>query len=299
MAKNSVDEWSTVVADNTDIGSIGIQGTSPVSNFDNAFQTMMAQVRTKFDSLAVANIPPGYLHGLTMSNNATDATNDIDVQSGIAASQDQTTRMVLASVITKRLDAAWAVGTGNGGLDTGTVSDQTYHVYLIHRPDTSVTDVIFSASSSMPTLPTNYTKYRRIGSIVRSGSTIVPFYQIGDRFMYKTEISAYSSTAATGGTAVNMSVPTGLVVHPIFRQAQQQGTAGQVVTSFSDGVSGAIERAIAITNLASEFENISIDGDFATNTSAQLTIVVSIGSGTLSTNQTRVQGWYDRRGRDT
>jgi hypothetical protein len=298
MAKNSVDEWSTVVADNTDIGSIGIQGTSPPSNFDNAFRTMMAQVRTKFDSLAVANIMPGYLHGLTLSNNATDATNDIDIATGYAASNDTTTRMVLASAITKRLDAAWAVGTGNGGLDTGTVADQTYHVYLIHRPDTSVTDVIFSASPTAPTLPTNYTKYRRIGSIIFSASAILPFYQIGDRFLYKSEITDRSSTAAASNAALTMSVPTGLVVQPIFRHVQQQGTAGQASASYADGVTGSIARAVCITNAASEYENIPVDGFFSTNTSGQLSITVNIPSGTLSVGLTITQGYIDRRGRD-
>lgn len=297
MAKNSVDEWSTVVADNTDIGNIGIQGGNAPSNFDDAFRTMMAQVRTKFDSLAVANIMPGYLHGLTLSNNATDATNDIDIATGYAASNDTTTRMALASAITKRLDAAWAVGTGNGGLDTGTIGDQAYHVYLIHRPDTSVTDVIFSASPTAPTLPTNYTKYRRIGSIIRSGGAILPFYQIGDRFLYKSEITDRSSTAAASGAALTMSVPTGLVVYPIFRHTQEHNAAGLVASAYADGVSGSISREVCITSLPGEYESTPIDGFFATNTAAQLAITVNIFSGSLAGCFTITQGYIDRRGR--
>ncbi len=59
----------------------------------------------------------------TLSNNA-DATNDIDIAVGEAASDGATPfLMTLASSITKRLDAAWSVGTGNGGLDTGSIAN--------------------------------------------------------------------------------------------------------------------------------------------------------------------------------
>lgn len=44
MAKTKVDEWSTTAASNTDIGGINIQGTAPVSNIDDAFQSLMAQI---------------------------------------------------------------------------------------------------------------------------------------------------------------------------------------------------------------------------------------------------------------
>jgi hypothetical protein len=63
----------------------------------------------------------------------------------------------LATAITKTT-SAWAAGTGNGGLDTGTIAADTwYYHYLIERGDTGATDVIFSISSSGPLLPANYT----------------------------------------------------------------------------------------------------------------------------------------------
>jgi hypothetical protein len=69
-------------------------------------------------------IPPlrsSLVDGLILSNNVTDATNDIDIAAGVATAYDGTywRPFELTSAITKRLDAAWAVGTGNGGLDTG------------------------------------------------------------------------------------------------------------------------------------------------------------------------------------
>ncbi|MND90317.1 hypothetical protein D3C80_823940 [compost metagenome] len=44
MAKNSVLDYNATADNNTDIGGIGIQGTSAVNNFDNAFRTIMAQI---------------------------------------------------------------------------------------------------------------------------------------------------------------------------------------------------------------------------------------------------------------
>jgi hypothetical protein len=46
MAKTAVTQWDTTAANNTDVGAISIQGTAPVSNFDNAMREMMAQIAT-------------------------------------------------------------------------------------------------------------------------------------------------------------------------------------------------------------------------------------------------------------
>lgn len=45
MTKDAVQDWSSTPADNTDIAGIGITGSSPVSNFDGAMRTMMAQLK--------------------------------------------------------------------------------------------------------------------------------------------------------------------------------------------------------------------------------------------------------------
>lgn len=122
------------------------------------------------DTLSGAQLQ-GYSFGLTLSNNAGDAANDIDVTSGKAAADTSPFNlMLLNSAITKRIDAAWAVGSGNGGLDSGSVADGTYYIWLIQRSDTGVTDALFSLSGTAPTMPTNYDRKRLIGSLLRSSS---------------------------------------------------------------------------------------------------------------------------------
>lgn len=152
------------------------------------------------------------LFGLTLANNGSDATNDIDIAAGACVSDDGTTIMTL-SAITKRLDAVWAVGTNQGGLDTGSIANTTYHVWVINRTDTNVTDVLFSTSASSPTMPSNYAKKKCIGSIVRASAAILAFHQHANEFYLDTPILDHTTGASAGTSAITAtlsSVPTGV-----------------------------------------------------------------------------------------
>lgn len=111
----------------------------------------------------------GYSFGLMLSNNAVDAANDIDITSGKAAADTSPFNlMVLGSALTKRIDADWVAGSGNGGLDTGGASaNATYYVWLIQRSDTLAVDALFSLSPTSPTMPVGYDRKRLIGVLSR------------------------------------------------------------------------------------------------------------------------------------
>lgn len=142
--------------------------------------------------VAIKAHPRMYISGLTYSNNGADATNDLDIAAGEAV--DSTgVRLLQLSAITKQSDVAWAVGTGNGGLDTGAVGNSDYYIWLICRIDTFVVDVLYSLSSTAPTMPANYTLKRLIGWFKRVGGTIVAFHT------YETE---------GGGLEMAWDVPT-------------------------------------------------------------------------------------------
>lgn len=164
-----------------------------------------------------SRMPRSHISGLVLSNNESDATNDIDIAAGEARDSTNAEDIILASALTKRLDAAWAVGTAQGGLDTGSIANATYHVWLIKRSDTGVVDVLFSLSATAPTMPTNYDYKRRIGSIIRASGAIVPFVQDHIRFMRKTPVTDVNAAAVNNATAVtrNLSVPTGIRVGAI------------------------------------------------------------------------------------
>jgi len=55
--------------------------------------------------------------------------------------------IAVASAYTKTT-SAWAVGSGNGGLDEGSIgASSCYHLYTIRRPDTGVTDYLISLAN--------------------------------------------------------------------------------------------------------------------------------------------------------
>jgi len=136
-----------------------------------------------------STFPPGHRNGLTIANNATDPTNDIDVGTGTARNDTDVVNMRLTSAMTKRLDAAWVAGNGNGGLDTGSKTNSTwYHIFLIAKGDGTV-DWLFSTNATSPTMPTGYIYKRWIWSVyVDSGGTIRLFKHNGRRCVWKTPV---------------------------------------------------------------------------------------------------------------
>lgn len=122
------------------------------------------------------DVPRAFIAGLTYANNGSDAVNDLDIAAGEAADSTNARIIKLASTITKQLDVAWAVGTNAGGLDTGAIGNSDYYIWLIQRSDTGVVDVLYSLSSTAPTMPTSYDYKRLIGWFKRVGATIVAFH---------------------------------------------------------------------------------------------------------------------------
>jgi len=244
----------------------------------------------------------GNLYGLTLSNNVSDAVNDIDIATGFASSDGTTPfQMSLASGITKRLDAAWAVGTNQGGLDTGSIANGTYHVWLIQRSDTGVVDALFSTSATAPTMPTNYDRKRRIGSIIRESAAIVAFNQAGDVFRRAAKVDR-SSTSALASTLLTISIPAGIQVQPIL-QSELTVTASN--SSVQNAVGSAFEGSASIT-----FQAVLLPGTagaatdrqvfppvVVSNTSAQIYYAVTVAAGSINSNTLSTIGWIDRRGR--
>lgn len=127
------------------------------------------------DSKGIAWVPAlaGCINGWTYANGS-DATNDIDIAAG--GGMDSTDAYWMSSsALTKRSDAAWTVGTGNGWLDTGVIGNAYYYIWMIARSDTGVVDSLLSLSASSPTMPANYDFKRLIGWIVRESGAIVAF----------------------------------------------------------------------------------------------------------------------------
>lgn len=247
----------------------------------------------------------GYLYGLTLSNDAGDATNDLDIATGYAAEASGGVIMNLGSAYVKQLDAAWAVGTNQGMRDTGAISNATWHIFLIQRSDTAVVDVLASLSPTAPTMPASYDRKRRIGSIVRSGGAIKAFTQLGDEFLWKTTPVADVAATSTGTAAVTrtLTVPTGIQVDAIVQVGLDDDDGSNVEVAYispldtTDVAPSATAPRIAdvSTGKASDEADGSVVKYVRTNTSAQVRSRVSASSADITLYLTTL-GWVDDRG---
>lgn len=254
-------------------------------------------------------LPRAYLAGLGISNNVADATNDIDFAVGKCRDAADAEDLVLPVALTKQLDVAWAPGSGAGGLDTGAIANGTYHCYVIGRGGRNpACDAIFSASAVAPALPANFTRYRRIASILRESGAIVAFIQYGDFFYRKATVLDVDATNP-GDLAVTrtLSVPTGVKMMAIFNGLWDQDGApnnGTLHFSSLDQNDEAPSRTAAplyetiVLTASSGFDvGWTSERHVWTNTSAQIR---SRCSGNQASSVLRVAtiGWMDYRGRN-
>lgn len=237
----------------------------------------------------VIGVPKGHIYGLTLSNNSTDATNDIDIAAGECADEDGNL-MVLSSGITLRSDVNVA---GGGDLDTGSVTDDTYHAFIIQRSDNGDVRGLLSANPNTPTMPTNYDRKRRIWSIVRASGAIRPFRQTGDYCELVTPVTDINTT--TLGTSKGnylMSAPIG--ISPILRIAATiRNTSSSVgvrvfATDISSGAQPYSIIAPAMNYYAAGHFDIRADVD------GYISAQADVASTTL---QASLLGWTDHRGR--
>jgi hypothetical protein len=206
--------------------SFGALSARPVSGVSGRYYlatdqnggTFYADNGTSWSQLAPAvnaNIVQ-QLTGLGLANNGT-ATATFTIAVGAATSDDAVVAnrvlMNLTTGLTKSL-ATWALGSAAGCLDTGAVAVFTwYHVFEIQRVDTGVVDAVCSTSATAPTMPANYTKKRRIGSIRTDWSTpagsLYFFSQVGDFYRWATSTTTLDvNTATSGVVAVTATIST-------------------------------------------------------------------------------------------
>jgi hypothetical protein len=242
----------------------------------------------------------GALFDLTMSTPGSSAS--FTVNSGEAADSTGVDLMVLVAALTKNT-GAWAVGSGNGGLDTGIIAASTwYHVFLIKRPDTGVVDVCFSLSATAPTLPANYTLFRRIGSL---NYTTTPgwrlFTQTGDEFIWNAVVNDLNGQTILNASrsTLALTVPTGITVLAHTRIQISSATASMVATITSLYETDVAPSAATCGNSlrTSAAATDSSTGEFRTRTDTLARIGIR-ASGANCTTYISTVGWVDRRGRD-
>ena len=63
--------------------------------------------------------PPGHKAGLQLTPDPGDTSNDVQIEVGNCIDSADSVKMLLSSVLTKQIDANWAVGDDAGGFPSG------------------------------------------------------------------------------------------------------------------------------------------------------------------------------------
>jgi hypothetical protein len=182
----------------------------------------------------------GYFSGLTLSNDATAPSSVLDIAAGVANASDSSALMKLPAAMMKTT-GAWAVGSGGGGLDAGTVAASSwYHAFLILRPDTGVADILLSRSATSPTMPASYTKKRRLGAVKTDASGhLIAFKQVGNEFTWLIPIADVVVTnQGTSATSYPVSAPSSstndLKVKALIRGIMSNAAAATLLINGDD-----------------------------------------------------------------
>jgi hypothetical protein len=210
--------------------------------------------------------------GLTIANNSTDANNDIDIAAGKIRDSTDVIDLVLASAMTKRLDASWTAGTNQGGLFSGSKANSTwYHVFLIRKDADGSIDVGFDTSVTAANKPTGYTYFRRIRSFRTDASgNILPFFCYGSTTMWKAALLDLSAGTSTSAVAFTVSTPLG-VKTKIFGSVEVTSAAKAVVIFDPDLISANHQAAYGTSS------GFLIGYQCLTNASSQLKYYVYSG----------------------
>jgi len=243
------------------------------------------------NKILIENIP-------TIANNSSDANNDIDISSGWCLDSTKTIKINILESITKQLDDIFAPGTNQGGLDADTKAvDTWYHVFLIAKED-GTSDVLFSTSSTNPTMPTDYIYKRRIGSIKTDGNgDIIPFIQDGDKFWWSTLVRDVNTNATTSSrTLYTISVPPVKCYADIFVYTDAAANRVSLVTS-------PLQPDVAPTDVCHNVfsttpSGVKYFGEY--HTSNILAVNSQIGFRSTHNGNCRIftMGWTDTRGKN-
>jgi len=246
----------------------------------------------------------GYIDGLLLSTAGSSTT--MSISAGVAADSTNAIIMSLGSTLSKTT-SAWAVGSGNGGLDTGSIANNTwYYFYEIERTDFTVVDVLFTATYGSPTMPANYTYKRYIGAGKTNGSgQWLSFTQTGNIFQWAVAPLDANAVAIsdTNGHLLTISVPVGPKVEAIFNGGGLvAGPNQQILFSSPDLTDAAASYTAAplSNNVSYNIGNVIWPAQYriVTNTSGQIRYR-SNNTASSPVLYLATLGWVDLRGKDS
>lgn len=187
-----------------------------------------------------------------------------------------------------------AATNGVNGLDSGTLIDATwYAIYVIYNPTTATVASLLSNNFSNPlVLPSGFTHYRRIGSVLTNGTNILAFVCTGNgptkRFQFmEFNPSFFAITFGSSGSNVpvsNGASPLSSVV--VFQYTITTPTVGAVLAistgSFANQYS-LTPITVTTTNTTSGWAEFAV-------LSGTFNFAITSGTGTVRFNGS---AWYE------
>lgn len=196
---------------------------------------------------------PGYITGMGLVQNTLDTANDVDITAGACTSSNNLSLIRTTTTLTKRLDATWTAGNNGGLLDTGTRASNTwYHIYAIYNPTTKASDFVATATLGSPTLPSGYTRSRRIGSIYSNSSNQnKDWRQFGRTMLWTTPSLDVSTNTLSTAANFSVTVPSGIDVIVIGNatMSNTNNSAGYVRSSTHSDSSPDPDTGTALANM--------------------------------------------------
>lgn len=299
-APAALDTWLEVVDRLEDDESALAALNAALANrlrFDAAQSLTEAQRLQGQVNLGLFSTVADYVQGLVLSNNAGDANNRIDIGPGQAKGQGVI--VAQGGSITKRLDSTWAVGSGNGGLDTGTKApSSTYFAHAIRNNLTGVLDVLLSLSVAAPTVPSGWTRVQRLGAILTDGSgNIRPFVQTWNDFFFATIQSSLpndlSTTSNRAKALLTCALPTGIRVRGHFQPSLGTSNGDSGTNLFlADGLNANSEKQVILYH-SGGVKSSGQPVEQYTNTSGQIFVGLSLTGTSVAANTLKTLGWTD------
>jgi hypothetical protein len=247
----------------------------------------------------------GHIFGLDAAL-AADTEHDLTFAVGEAASTEtDPVLMKLTSALTKRFDATWAVGTTNGGMQSGSSlpTSGTVHVHLMERSDTGVVDVIGVPNGTTLVLPSGYDRSRRIMSFrTDSSANILGFVQRGDKFILAAAIKDVAATNPGTSTVLRtLSVPAGIQVEVDISLRVTQLDATETLAGISSADATSLNSLMYNSGEVGGSTQHRASGFLSgilTNTSSQVKSVLYVSTAN-TTLDIYTYGWVDKRGKDS
>lgn len=286
---------------NLGLGTAAVRADTDFPRTDTAQSLSAAQ-----QAQARANIGAplrGHIAGLILSTAGSSASFGVAI--GECADSTAVDLLTLTSALTKTT-SAWAVGSSNGALDTGAIANSTwYHVYLIKRPDTGVVDILVSLSPTLPTLPTNYTLFRRIGSMKTDASSHwTAFNQYaGGKFLWVTPTNDVNGvTIGTTTTPIDLSTPPGIRTQPIVNYFGLRSGGSAILFARSPDtldVNPGTSNAVVFTALSLSSSGLTVSSaDHRVLQTGLISEIYFRADAAGTTLFVATFGWVDERGRD-